>query len=198
VEGQEKASRHSNIMYRVLQYVSLSMFPLMMIVMSDTAVTWNHYGRHDADGRDGAGREAQNTRANIGGGGNGPCQDSPCRNGGTCLFRPFQRSGLPAYSCHCARGWAGLQCNVDLDECASFPCQNEGVCKESSSDPNVPNGQFICECVEGWTGNTCTNDVDECASTPCPDGGRCADSTTDPAIKVDGYMCTCEHGTWRD
>ncbi len=37
---------------------------------------------------------------------------------------------------------------VDIDECASNPCQNAGACVDAV------NG-YTCTCVAGWTGTIC-------------------------------------------
>ncbi len=35
-----------------------------------------------------------------------------------------------------------------IDECASRPCQNDGVCVDQV-------GSYTCACPPGWTGNQC-------------------------------------------
>ena len=37
---------------------------------------------------------------------------------------------------------------LDIDECASRPCQNNGVCV---NEVNF----YVCACVAGWTGVNC-------------------------------------------
>ena len=37
---------------------------------------------------------------------------------------------------------------VDIDECATTPCQNGGSCYDEINN-------FTCQCAEGWTGDTC-------------------------------------------
>ena len=102
-----------------------------------------------------------------------------------------------AYICLCV-GWNGFNCEVDIDECASAPCQNGGVCMDSLTgatrqetlqadqsllsrvgDPyfselfaklSVPVGAFMCVCAAGWDGDRCQTDIDECSSGPCYEG----------------------------
>ena len=37
---------------------------------------------------------------------------------------------------------------LDIDECASLPCENGGSCIDGVDI-------FTCECVDGYTGNQC-------------------------------------------
>jgi hypothetical protein len=48
-------------------------------------------------------------------------------------------SDSTSYSCVCADGWTGDNCDEDLDECASFPCLHDGVCTNGAN-------QFSCKC----------------------------------------------------
>ena len=54
----------------------------------------------------------------------------------------------------CPKGWSGVHCDVDLNECASAPC-HYGHCEESFQNISVPIGEFQCKCFEGWSGLTC-------------------------------------------
>ena len=44
------------------------------------------------------------------------------------------------YQCTCRKGYSGVNCAADVDECGSSPCQNKGVCRHSQSanSPFVP------------------------------------------------------------
>ena len=44
----------------------------------------------------------------------------------------------------CFSGYAGLTCNIEIDECQSNPCQFGGVCMDKV-------GKFQCQCTPGET-----------------------------------------------
>ena len=81
---------------------------------------------------------------------------------------------VATYNCECEPGWANGKCkpgyiveylaecsvlegtcDVDINECASRPCQNEATCSESTTNPNVPIDAFACACVVGWANGIC-------------------------------------------
>ena len=82
----------------------------------------------------------------------------------------------------------------DINECATNPCENGGICSESSTHATVGLGLFYCECAPGFDGHTCNADIDECATTPCHNGGACTDSTDDPSVAVTSFQCNCVDG----
>jgi len=43
-----------------------------------------------------------------------PCSPSPCQNGGRCALKDV----LAGYECFCRRGYEGVNCTVDIDECS--------------------------------------------------------------------------------
>lgn len=68
------------------------------------------------------------------------CWSGPCQNGGTCVDSSEDVRVAPdAYRCDCVAGWGGvtepaftgIDCEIDVDECASRPCKYEGFCVES-------------------------------------------------------------------
>ena len=65
-----------------------------------------------------------------------------------------------------------------LGHCASFPCQNNGVCRD------LGEAGFECVCKLGFNGTTCDTMIDSCESNPCQNGGRCLSF-------AGGYTCAC-------
>ncbi|XP_038077196.1 fibropellin-1-like [Patiria miniata] len=80
----------------------------------------------------------------------------------------------------CHAGWQGTDCDVDVDECASGPCQHGGTCQNELN-------RFTCTCADGWSGSECEIDVNECESTPCKNGATCNDF-------IDYFNCSCVPG----
>ncbi|XP_070842448.1 cubilin [Chaetodon trifascialis] len=79
------------------------------------------------------------------------CQiNNPCVNG-QCVAT----ISAPGYICHCNSGWQGVNCDQNVNECLSNPCQNGGNCTDSI------NG-FTCTCTAQWTGPLCQNPQQEC------------------------------------
>ena len=65
---------------------------------------------------------------------------------------------------------------MDLDECESDACQNNGTCSD------VIDG-FTCECDDEYYGDVC-EEFDNCFVQPCLNGGECDDLSDD-------YECNC-------
>ena len=118
------------------------------------------------------------------------CASMPCANGAACT-----ESG-DGYTCRCGPGFAngvceydyiteydiecnvqdsmsdsslGGNCDIDVDECASDPCQNGATCAESLADSALPTDNYRCECTPGFVGENCDMD-DPCAAA----AGACA------------------------
>ena len=96
-----------------------------------------------------------------------------------------EAGGVPAnriatWSSACPAGYTGAQCETDIDECASAPCENEATCIDEVNGHNCSGGA-------GFTGVHCETDIDECASAPCENGATCIGGPT-------GYVCVCQLG----
>ena len=82
-------------------------------------------------------------------------------------------------------GGAGGDCEGDVDEGLSDPCQNEGVCRDEADG-------YSCQCPAGFEGDHCELDVSVCngtaAGSHCLNGGRCTDG---PGLN---FTCHCQPG----
>jgi hypothetical protein len=117
----------------------------------------------------------------------GYCHGSPCQNHGECV------DGDDGYECRCppeaVSGFGGPNCDLDVDECASGPCKNGGVCRELPPTPGrtkhewsvslpgtVENLLYRCECEPPYGGTNCNYDTDnQCTPSHCQNGGICVD-----------------------
>lgn len=77
----------------------------------------------------------------------------------------------------CLPGWEGDHCTENIDECASDPCHNDGLCSDGINS-------FRCQCKDGYTDTLCQTDIDECLSNPCLNGATCDDV-------INGFRCLC-------
>lgn len=82
--------------------------------------------------------------------------------------------------CRCRPGFTGANCQVNIDDCASAPCQNAGTCQDGLND-------YTCSCTLGYTGKNCSVRSDACGERPCQNGGTCFTHFTGP-------VCQCPKG----
>ncbi|XP_060775760.1 sushi, nidogen and EGF-like domain-containing protein 1 isoform X2 [Neoarius graeffei] len=116
----------------------------------------------------------------------GSCNDSasvcphlrPCLNGGRCIDDCI--TGNPSFTCSCLAGFTGRTCQIDIDECNSYPCQNGGTCTDGVNS-------FTCHCPPGFTGTLCETDIDECQENPCLNGAQCIEGKG-------SFTCQCQAG----
>ena len=103
------------------------------------------------------------------------CSSNPCKNGICYQSQGNLKTPVATYNCLCTDGWANGRCNagyigeytaectvaeeglcnVDINECASHPCQNGATCADSTHDSTVPVNAFACTCVLGWSNGLC-------------------------------------------
>ncbi|HEY4177937.1 MAG TPA: calcium-binding EGF-like domain-containing protein [Kofleriaceae bacterium] len=115
--------------------------------------------------------------AGCGGSGatDGACAAGPCQNDGVCT-----NSGSD-YTCACASGYEGINCEVDIDDCVGVTCENGGTCVDGVDS-------HTCTCAAGYEGTNCEVDSDDCAASPCPAFEICTD-------RVNGFDCFCDAPT---
>jgi Notch-like protein len=97
------------------------------------------------------------------------------------------------YNCTCTVGWEGHNCEENIDDCLSAPCQHSTTCADPDTGADDVNF-YACNCSEtlGWEGHNCADDIDECSSDPCQNGVVCNASL--PSVALDTYNCTCTVG----
>ncbi|WAR07539.1 MLP-like protein, partial [Mya arenaria] len=85
--------------------------------------------------------------------------------------------------CNCSNGWAGDQCDTDLDE-----CDNEDLCPTTFECGNTL-GSFLCQCKTGYvrTEDRC-EDIDECLDASLNTCEQACHNTGG------GYECSCYNG----
>ncbi|KAK0680537.1 CRUM1 protein, partial [Pygoscelis papua] len=71
----------------------------------------------------------------------------------------------------------GVNCDAEIDECDSDPCQNGALCNDHV-------GFYTCTCASGYQGIQCEVDINECVSQPCQHNGTCHDL-------INSYRCDC-------
>ena len=62
---------------------------------------------------------------------------------------------INGYECVCAPGFTGKDCDININECESSPCQNNATCIDAIA-------AFTCVCPAGFTGDRCHINIDEC------------------------------------
>ncbi|XP_061428341.1 EGF-like repeat and discoidin I-like domain-containing protein 3 isoform X1 [Lethenteron reissneri] len=79
----------------------------------------------------------------------GPCSPNPCHNSGECRISLAPRGDAFAdYTCECPRGFDGIHCQHNINECSLSPCQNGGICTDLDAD-------YSCECSGEFMGKDC-------------------------------------------
>jgi Filamin/ABP280 repeat/EGF-like domain/Human growth factor-like EGF len=101
------------------------------------------------------------------------CAPNLCEHGGVCSNQ------VNGFTCACAAGYQGDRCELEIDDCASNPCQH-GTCSDLGLS-------YTCACSAGYTGGNCQTDIDECAAQPCQNSGTCTQG-------VASYTCACPAG----
>ncbi|XP_025274936.3 protein eyes shut homolog [Canis lupus dingo] len=104
-----------------------------------------------------------------------PCDplSDPCRNNSTCLTLVDG-----THFCVCREGFQGEHCAINVNECFSLPCQNDGDCEDGFNN-------FRCICRPGFSGPLCELETNDCSSGPCKNNGTCVGLTS-------RFMCNCE------
>jgi len=71
------------------------------------------------------------------------CLEKQCKNDATCLL---DENNKPV--CMCKKGFEGELCEKNVDDCASNPCMNNGVCVDGVDG-------YICKCANKFLDQDC-------------------------------------------
>ena len=142
-----------------------------------------------------------------------------CMNGGVCIgvdddkdgnsqtFRIGQARNIYSYVCSCREGYAGSNCQHDIDECLSCPCENGATCRQLQDGSSYYHRRYtvkwVCECRQGYVGLRCQHHLPltPCTSNPCSDArSTCIDAshplwwrlgTNKRPVRYTDYTCLC-------
>ncbi|XP_038068280.1 mucin-3A-like isoform X2 [Patiria miniata] len=128
------------------------------------------------------------------------CGSFPCINGAACYNGFNSGSGsnsfIPQYSCVCANGFTGTNCDTPtgsapaLDICnlgERPPCRQGAQCSNAFHSLNS-DVDYFCACPVGYLGHNCETTISSpCLSNPCKNGANCVAFNT-------FFMCECLSG----
>ncbi|XP_063959406.1 low-density lipoprotein receptor-related protein 4-like isoform X2 [Lytechinus pictus] len=72
------------------------------------------------------------------------CYEDPCWN----LVNGACEETIDGQRCVCLPGYIGINCETDINECESNPCQNGGTCMDLVNE-------YRCQCPTGYIGSRC-------------------------------------------
>lgn len=116
---------------------------------------------------------------------------------------------MGSFDCNCtSTGYTGPYCQININECASNPCENNAECIDRIND-------YQCNCYPGYTGKNCEEDINECDPNPCQYNSTCLEKSNITLYSLrdtvthlpstfyrkfsyenaSGYECICVTGT---
>lgn len=107
---------------------------------------------------------------------------------GVCSYSPIvpqiQQNGDCTVYASTTTTPGGGNCDVDVNECISSPCNNGGTCHETTVSA------WTCDCAPHWSGPSCDTEIDPCTASEddCDTNADCVH--TGPTT----HTCTCRFG----
>ena len=74
-----------------------------------------------------------------------------------------------------------FSCEIDIDECSSYPCSNNGTCVDQVN-------AYKCSCLGAFNGTNCEQWNDLCITEPCLNNGTCSYRN----YTLSGFECNCD------
>ena len=116
----------------------------------------------------------------------------PCLNAGSCTSTPHLSRG---YTCVCAPGFTGANCEQDIRLCKPNMCWHDGMLLIDETIAmrcvfvegrciEINRTDFFCNCTRGHTGLLCEGSDGYCQEVTCYNRGVCVSSLVD-------YTCQC-------
>ena len=72
-----------------------------------------------------------------------PCRHK-CENSGQCYVEWRALDGSLSALCKCPSGYTGTQCQIDINECSSYPCQNGAKCVNTPGNVRSAQAGLLC------------------------------------------------------
>ena len=98
------------------------------------------------------------------------------------LIDSFISPQVNAFKCTCQAGFAGHQCEINIDDCKPMPCLNNATCIDVIAN-------YTCSCLNGFTGLHCENRIDYCRDANCTQNGVCVNLLTGKSHSKAWILC---------
>lgn len=112
-----------------------------------------------------------------------PCSPDPCAPNGYCNSGDETLTTMDNYFCRCKPGYAGVNCQENINDCLNATCHNGGSCVDGINS-------YTCDCKWSFIGRYCQTQM-KCNSenneATCKNNGVCVDEERGP-------RCLCARG----
>ena len=104
-----------------------------------------------------------------------------CSNNGICH---------PEGYCHCNKDYTGSNCELDLNQCSSYPCINNSTCYDiniGNNSSQMLSRNYTCNCSAYFYGKNCEFEIDVCKNERCNGNGYCFKNNSIPTCNCSSY-----------